>query len=75
MNRGDVPHQIDQSSKPDASQAVCDVGWYHPGQSRSIEFGGLQVTVRFVARKGRRGRIAITATVGNGFRASSKEAI
>jgi hypothetical protein len=37
------------------------VNWYHPGQSRIVDIAGVQITVRFVGRKGRRGRIAITA--------------
>lgn len=36
------------------------VHWYSTGQSRTLEIHGLLVTVRFVGRKGRRGRIAIS---------------
>jgi hypothetical protein len=49
------------------------IDWYAPGQSRTVEINGLQVTVRFVGRKGRRARIAITAPaqVGVPWRARS----
>ena len=48
--RADVPGETSQS-----------VDWYHEGEERVVEAGGVQVVVRFVGRKGRRGRIAITA--------------
>lgn len=37
------------------------IDWYSPGQSRTLEVNGVQVTVRLVGRKGRRARIAIAA--------------
>jgi hypothetical protein len=50
-----------------ATNASQSIDWYHPGESRVVEVGGVQVTVRFVGRKGRRGRIAITAPAGPTF--------
>jgi hypothetical protein len=44
------------------------IDWYAEGESRSVELFGVQVTVRFVGLKGRRGRIAITAPRGAKFR-------
>ena len=67
MNQGTGPKQIAQSSKPDGLNEGQHIEWYYPGQSRSLEVGGVQVTVRFVGRKGRRGRIAITAPPGAVF--------
>jgi hypothetical protein len=43
------------------------VEWYHEGDERTVEADGMQVVVRFVGRKGRRGRIAITAPPGATF--------
>ncbi len=43
------------------------IDWYSPGESRAIEINGVEVTVRFVGRKGRRARIAITAPAGAVF--------
>ena len=57
-NRTHVPAQVSQS-----------VEWYAKGQSRVVEIGDVQVTIRCVGRKGRRARIAITAPPGAAFRA------
>jgi hypothetical protein len=47
-----------------------DIDWYSKGQQRIVEANGVQVGVRFVDRKGRRGRIKITAPPGATFRDS-----
>ena len=44
------------------------IDWYAPGQSRIVEVAGVRITVRFIGRKGRRGRIAIEAPAGAVFR-------
>ena len=46
--------------------SVC-IDWYSEGQSRVVEVNGVRVTVRFVGRNGRRGRIAIEAPAGAVF--------
>lgn len=46
--------------------SVC-IDWYAEGQGRSVEVNGIRVLVRFVGRKGRRGRIAIEAPAGAEF--------
>lgn len=51
---------------PSAASQCID--WYAEGEERIVEAGGIQVVVRFVGRKGRRGRIAITAPPGAVFR-------
>ena len=45
------------------------IDWYGEGQSRTVEVDGTEVTVRYIARKGRRARICITAPTGAVFRA------
>jgi hypothetical protein len=40
---------------------------YAEGQSRTVEVGKVQVTIRYVGGKGRRGRIAIAAPAGAVF--------
>ncbi len=45
------------------------VEWYHEGQSRVVEANGVRIEVRFIGRKGRRGRIAIVAPQGAAFQA------
>jgi hypothetical protein len=55
-----------QGLQPAAVSQAID--WYHEGEERVVEANGVQVIVRFVGRKGRRGRIAITAPPGAAFR-------
>jgi len=43
------------------------IDWYAEGEERIVEADGIRVVVRFVGRKGRRGRIAITAPPGAAF--------
>ena len=47
-----------------------DIDWYSKGQQRIVEANGVRVVVRLVDRRGRRGRIAITAPPGAVFRDS-----
>jgi hypothetical protein len=44
-----------------------NIDWYHEGEARTVQVGGVQVTVRFIGRKGRRGRISIEAPSGAVF--------
>jgi hypothetical protein len=39
---------------------LASTDWYAPRQSRTVVVGGVEVAVRFVGRKGRRGGICIT---------------
>ena len=55
----------DQARVP-AETSQC-IDWYAEGEERIVEAGGVQIAVRFVGRKGRRGRIAITAPPGATF--------
>lgn len=57
----------------DAKCSCRSVEWYSEGQARTVAVGGVCVTVRFVGRKGRRGRIAITAPPGAVFCATGGE--
>ena len=54
-----------------AKTSQC-IDWYAEGEERIVEVGGVQMTVRFVGRKGRRGRIAITAPPGAAFLAGDR---
>jgi hypothetical protein len=49
-------------------QTSMSIDWYSEGQSRTVECGGQTVVIRFVGRKGRRGRIVIVAPAGAVFR-------
>jgi hypothetical protein len=48
------------------------IEWYAEGEERIVEAGNIRVVVRFVGRKGRRGRIAIMAPPGATFLASDR---
>ena len=54
------------------AEASHCIDWYAEGEERIVEVDGMQVVVRFVGRKGRRGRIAITAPPGAAFRARDR---
>ena len=56
-----------QLREPPSMASQC-IDWYSEGEERIVEADGVQVVVRFVGRKGRRGRIAITAPPGAAFR-------
>jgi hypothetical protein len=47
-----------------ASAKTTSIEWYHEGTKRVVDVDGVQVTIRFVGRRGRRARIAIEAPVG-----------
>jgi len=51
----------------DAPSDCRSIEWYSEGQTRYVEVGGSRIEVRFVGRRGRRGRIAITAPAGAAF--------
>lgn len=40
------------------------VDWYCEGEGRVVEVNGVRLVVRFVGRKGRRGRILLEAPAG-----------
>lgn len=44
------------------------VDWYSEGEARVVEHSGMRIVVRYVGRKGRRGRIVIEAPDGTTFR-------
>jgi len=67
------PQQSDPIAVTDRTAVVApacqSIDWYSEGEERIVDAGGIQIAVRFVGRKGRRGRIAITAPPGAVFRA------
>jgi hypothetical protein len=62
-------NQQGQSTAARLDTCSKSIDWYTEGEARTVDFNGVQVTVRFVGRKGRRGRIAITGPTGAVFRA------
>jgi hypothetical protein len=59
----------DEQTLSDAPTSTC-IDWYSEGETRVVDVDGVRVIVRFVGRKGRRGRIAIEAPAGAAFRGS-----
>ncbi len=51
-------HRAADAPRPDRAASIQ---WYHPGQERTVNVDGVAVIVRFVERKGRRGRFAVNA--------------
>jgi hypothetical protein len=49
---------------PSTSQSI---DWYHEGETRIIRVADIAIVIRFVGRKGRRGRIAVEAPAGAVF--------
>jgi hypothetical protein len=65
MNRPTTPAvEVQNCNQPKAS--IC-IDWYAEGEAKVVEVDGIQITVRFIGRKGRRGRIAIEAPAGAVF--------
>jgi hypothetical protein len=68
LNDKPQPLPSDQTAGVALPTSKC-VDWYHEGECRSVEIGGVRIVIRFVGRRGRRGRIAIEAPAGAVFQA------
>ena len=55
--------KADMQTRAEPSKSTC-VDWYSEGESRIVDVVAIRVVVRFVGRKGRRGRIVIEAPAG-----------
>jgi hypothetical protein len=63
----------DAGLSADDSRVCRTIDWYSEGESRTVYVDGVRITIRFVGRRGRRGRIAITAPSGTVFLEPSPE--
>lgn len=64
-----MPSPIEHVRQLERKQLTSSsIDWYAEGETRVVEVDGVRVTIRFVGRKGRRARIAITAAAGAVFR-------
>ena len=61
--------QTNEHRRVSPTSVSTSIDWYAEGESRTVEVDGVQITVRFIGRKGRRGRIAIEAPAGAVFSA------
>jgi len=64
-----LPSSDDRSDPDEPGRASKCIDWFHEGESKVVEVDGVRIIVRFIGRKGRRGRIAIEAPAGAVFRA------
>ncbi len=64
---GEVPRP--RPTRHDQEQTSQLIDWFAEGQTVSVEFAGVVMTVRYVCRKGRRARIAITGPARTVYRA------
>ena len=67
------PETTNSDPTAQSSPPCQSIDWYHEGEERTVEVAGVRITVRFIGRKGRRGRIAIEAPAGAVFRATTCE--
>jgi len=70
--REGLQHHHPPAPNRSESPTSTSIDWYAEGQSRRVECDGVQVTIRFVVRKGRRRRIVIEAPAGAVFRPDRK---
>ncbi len=63
MNENVKAEEVAQADVPSSTS----IDWYSEGETRIVEVDGGRVVVRFVGRKGRRGRIVIEAPAGAVF--------
>lgn len=65
---GDAPDLGQETSRPCQS-----IEWYSEGDTRIVEVDGVRIAIRFVGRRGRRARIAISAPPSAIFRTAETE--
>jgi hypothetical protein len=59
------PTNADARAPSQSESRTCQsIEWYSEGQARIVQADGVRITIRFVGRRGRRARIAITAPPG-----------
>jgi hypothetical protein len=63
-----APMNEESTSPESKTKSTCQsTDWYAEGESRVVDIDGVQVRIRYLGRKGRRGRIVITAPAGAVF--------
>jgi len=70
MNDSDRPMYENRSPVESPAPTTRCIDWFHEGEAKIVEVAGVKITVRFIGRRGRRGRIAIEAPAGAEFRAT-----
>jgi hypothetical protein len=65
MNASERP-----TDRPPPQPTSTLIDWFSEGESKVVEVDGVRIVVRFVGRRGRKGRIAIEAPAGARFEAT-----
>ncbi len=68
ISRQDSESNRDNCTRRVPNETSRAIAWYHEGESWRVEVDGVEISIRLVARKGRRARIAIEAPAGAIFR-------
>ncbi|WP_425613610.1 hypothetical protein NA78x_003445 [Anatilimnocola sp. NA78] len=59
---------IEPKPNPDVKHPTSqNIDWYSEGETRVVRVDGVEVRIRFIGRKGRRGRILVEAPAGAVF--------
>ena len=66
LGRENTEDEMDANEK--RVETCQSIDWYKVGETRVVEVAGVWIEIRFVGRKGPKGRIAITAPPGTQFR-------
>jgi hypothetical protein len=74
MNAPERPQERPQE-RPEPKTTSTLIDWFSEGESKVVEIAGVRIVVRFVGRRGRKGRIAIEAPAGARFEASEHRTI
>jgi hypothetical protein len=70
---GQEQKDTNQVDKVKALLSSKSIDWYAEGEGRTVQIiDDVEVTVTFVGRKGRRGRICIAAPAGTVFRPTDR---
>ncbi|QDU28510.1 hypothetical protein ETAA8_36120 [Anatilimnocola aggregata] len=60
--------EIELSQSVHVKSPTCqNIDWYSEGETRVVRFDGVEMRIRFIGRKGRRGRILVEAPAGAVF--------
>src|SRR5262245_30069496 len=70
-NEQRIPTTVAPTQRCDTHECRS-IEWYSDGQARIVEVSDVRIEIRFVGRRGRRCRIAITAPQGAVFAAGDK---
>ena len=69
MNKDELADKTARCEVRVAARSCQSIEWYAEGQTRIVDVDGVRIAIRFVGRRGRRARIAISGPPGTVFSA------